>query len=273
MEMPAEYPPPDHVLRDLGVRMTTGEGGREVAIPLCPELQSDAGHVRAGVLAVLVDVYGGGAALEAVAPDWIATGDLAVHLLRPASDGEVRAVGRVLRAGRRTVVLEVEVHDRAELPLPVALATMTFSRLPRRDIQKFPSRDTQASTTFAQSGSGFRKPFFEQIGARVVDASRGVVEIDLHPYIGNTLRSIQGGVVAALSDEAAQQAARAAVAPDLVTTDLAVHYLELTRKGPVRSSARILRPGDHGALVRTELRDRGDDDRLLSVATVTLGRL
>ena len=55
----------------------------------------------------------------------------------------------------------------------------------------------------------------------------------------------------------------------LVTEDLAIHYLELSRVGPVRTRARILRRTNQATLVRIELHDAGDNNRLLSIATAT----
>ena len=71
----------------------------------------DHGRVRAGILATLVDAIGGGLAAYAAAPGWIATADLDLQLIgaldrrRPTVD----AIGRVLRAGRSTVVIAVDL--------------------------------------------------------------------------------------------------------------------------------------------------------------------
>ena len=49
-------------------------------MPVVPELCGDDGAVRAGALATLVDVIGGGLAATTAHPNWIATADLTLHL-------------------------------------------------------------------------------------------------------------------------------------------------------------------------------------------------
>src|SRR5690349_23518749 len=97
------YPPDQHLLRDLRFAFDHGDDpARSRAwMPVVPELCTDQGHARAGALATLVDVIGGGLAANAAAPNWIATADLSLHLVRGAPPGAtVEARASVLRAGR-----------------------------------------------------------------------------------------------------------------------------------------------------------------------------
>ena len=50
-------------------------------MPGRPHICNPSGSPRAGVLAILVDVVGGGLAAVAARPDWIATADLTLHLI------------------------------------------------------------------------------------------------------------------------------------------------------------------------------------------------
>ena len=59
----------------------------------------------------------------------------------------------------------------------------------------------------------------------------------------------------------------------VVTTDFAVHFLSLGNAGPIRARAALLRAEGEHALLRVELRDHGQDERLLSVATARTGLL
>jgi acyl-coenzyme A thioesterase PaaI-like protein len=59
----------------------------------------------------------------------------------------------------------------------------------------------------------------------------------------------------------------------VVTTDFSVHFLSLGKAGPLRASAQVLAAESDHALLRVEVRDRGNDDRLLSVATARAGIL
>ena len=109
--MVTSYPPERHVLRDLRFMFDEHGDGTSVAwLPVVPEVCTDMGSVRAGALATLVDVLGGGAAATAAHPNWIATADLTVHLVRRVAADAVEARARVLRAGRTTVVIDVTLQ-------------------------------------------------------------------------------------------------------------------------------------------------------------------
>ncbi len=89
--MAAVYPPDKHLLRDLRFSFEHDDEGRSSRawMPVVDELCTDLGQVRAGAVATLVDVIGGGLAASAAAPDWIATADLTLHLVRAARPGSV----------------------------------------------------------------------------------------------------------------------------------------------------------------------------------------
>ena len=169
------YPPDEHVLRDLRFSFEHDVEGRSSRawMPVVPELCNDQRHARAGVLALLVDVIGGGLAAAAAAPDWIATADLTMHAFAAARPGElVEARARVLRSGRTTVVIEVDLL--ADDERDIGIATMSFTVLPRRDVN--PDMSTvrgQGPSTMATEESRLRLPMHEAIGIELVDASRG----------------------------------------------------------------------------------------------------
>ena len=106
------YPPTRHFLSDLGMEAeVTSESSATVRIPATPHVLGADGGVRVGVLATLVDVVGGSAALRAVDSDWMATADLTVQMARPATGPFVEARATVLRKGRTTLVVEAVVAD------------------------------------------------------------------------------------------------------------------------------------------------------------------
>ena len=93
-QAPAEqqYPPPEHILRDLRLSVEHRPDGTSTAwIPVTPHVCNPSGSPRAGVLSILVDVVGGGLAAIAVRPDWIATADLTLHLIPSIVTGEIEA--------------------------------------------------------------------------------------------------------------------------------------------------------------------------------------
>ena len=85
------YPPDEHLLRDLRFSFDHDADGRasRAWMPVVAELCTDRGHARAGAIATLVDVIGGGLAASTAQPDWIATADLTLHLVGGAPPGSV----------------------------------------------------------------------------------------------------------------------------------------------------------------------------------------
>src|SRR6476620_6577127 len=159
--MVATYPPDRHLLRDLRLEFDHSDGGDgsngRAWMPVVPELCADDGSVRAGALATLVDVIGGGLAATTAQPDWIATADLTLHLVGAATTGRVAAAARVVHAGRTTVVIEVELHDDADAE--IGLATMSFAVLPRRAGNPDISDSTaDGRSTMARAGSQLDAP-------------------------------------------------------------------------------------------------------------------
>lgn len=265
--MPEVYPPARHLLRDLCLSFAPGADGhsRRVWLPVVPGIRTDAGRgpVRMGAIATLVDVLGGGLAATAAAPDWIATADLTVHLGDTRDPGDhIEAHGRVLRAGRTTVVMEVDLL-RAD-GTGLGIATMTFAVLPRRDANPvMPAAATEAVTTMALPDSGLDAALVDAVGAHVVDAACGVVEAPITDWVRNSMGALQGGAVATLAEVAAEAAARAATDEPLVVTDIQVAYLGFGRVGPVRTATTIT--GDaHRVVADIEVRDTGADDRLMA---------
>jgi acyl-coenzyme A thioesterase PaaI-like protein len=258
------------MLRDL--RIEIWRRGDEVAVraPAAPETHNRARGVGAAVLGVAVDVIGGNLALRAVQPDWAVTSTLELHLLRPITrDFEV--TGAPLRAGKSHVVLDVEVAERPNAG-PAAVASMTFTRIRRRDYtMPFVENDADRFA-FADAESGLGSRFLEQIGCRVIDAEQGVVELPVEDYVRNSVGALQGGAVVALIDAAAESVAAARMSEGVATQDLQLHFLALGRVGPIRSRARWLAGSPREARLRVELVDAGQEDRLVAVSVVRLAR-
>jgi acyl-coenzyme A thioesterase PaaI-like protein len=276
--LPQDYPPARHVLRDLGLWSDAGADPPCAGFPVAPALYGASGACSAGALSVLVDAVAGAAALRAEAgraargaavPGWIATSDLRLHVLAPAADGELVARAHALRAGRTSVVAEVEV-SRADVL--VAHAAVAFSRLEAQgEYQQRPRGERLGRVDFGEGAPGFAAPWAEALGVRVVDAEAGAVELPLAAYVGNSLGGLQGGIAVALLDFAAEAAAGAWLGRAAATRDLAVHFLAIGRAGPLRTRAVRLRRSGGEVLLRLESRDAGAGERLCTVATATVG--
>jgi uncharacterized protein (TIGR00369 family) len=266
--MTTTYPPDRHLLRDLRLSFEHIDERTSAAwIPVVPELMALDGSARAGALATLVDVIGGGLAARAAQPDWIATADLTLHLTGAATSGSVEARGRIAHAGRTTVVIEVDLRD--DDGADIGLATMSFARLPRRVENPDISDSTTAGTSsMALPSSGLETSLFDEIGIRVVDAATGTVESPVRDWSRNSLGSMQGGAVAVVIEAAAEAASCAANAGEVVVSDLQLTYLAPARVGPIRTRAEVLdaRPGV--VVTHVELIDTGSDNRVTTIGRV-----
>jgi uncharacterized protein (TIGR00369 family) len=97
----------------LGLEFVGAErGAATYALDVRPELTRMEGILHGGAVASLLDTAAACAVHTLLAPGGrTVTVDLTVHYLRPVSAGRVEARARVLREGRRLVILSVEATD------------------------------------------------------------------------------------------------------------------------------------------------------------------
>ena len=267
-----DYPPAEHILRDLRITVEHRPDGTSTAwIPVSEHVCHPSGTPRAGVLSILVDVVGGGLAAVAVRPDWIATADLTLHLTPRPVTGELRARGEVRRRGRTTVVAEVTVDALGAdgTAVPLGVATMSFAVLPRRDDNLVVDQvESVTRATMATETSGLTTAFPDRIRVRVVDAGAGTIEVPFDDYILNSLGAIQGGVMAATAAAGAEAALEVACGGPVETVDLQVSYLALARVGPIRTRTRVLEAQPAFGAAHVEIVDTGATDRVTTLARV-----
>ena len=118
------------IARNVGMRLSfTAEGSAVVDLPYNPALDHVAGGIHGGVYAMLMDSAGWFTSAAAHDEDcWIATAELSIHFLRPVERCALRAVGRLLKKGKRQDVAEVHLYD--EAGRLVGHATGTFVLVP-----------------------------------------------------------------------------------------------------------------------------------------------
>lgn len=95
----------------IGADLTRIEPGRiEVALALGQQHQQQRGFVHGGLTATMADLAAGFAAVTLV-PDGagVVTADLKISYLNPGVGARLRAIGWVLKAGRRLHFCEAEV--------------------------------------------------------------------------------------------------------------------------------------------------------------------
>lgn len=115
----------------LGMKLSFTEAGNAVVeLPYNPNLTHARGGIHGGVYATLLD--SAGALTAAVCHDsscFLATSEMSMHFLRPVQQAALRAVGRVIKHGRRQDVVAMELYDdQGEL---VGHATGTFVVIPK----------------------------------------------------------------------------------------------------------------------------------------------
>jgi uncharacterized protein (TIGR00369 family) len=265
-----EYPPERHLLRDLRLTFERGGDGDENSsrawMPVVAEVCTADGAVRAGALATLVDVIGGGLAATVAHPGWIATADLTLHVVAAVTSGSVEARARVAHSGRTTVVIEVDLYDD---DVCVGIATMSFAVLQRRDTNPdITTSMTTGPSTMALATSSMRKPMLDELELVVIDAERGEMEAPVGEWSLNSLGAMQGGAVATVIDAAAEAAASTHVGAPLVVTDIQLTYLALARVGPLRTRVEVLGDAPGSVTAHVEMVDAGSDSRVTSVARV-----
>lgn len=113
-------------VRLLGLEfVSAGRGEAVFAVETREELTRMGGIMHGGAVVSLMDTAAAFAVHTLLEPSGrTVTVDLTVHFLRPATAGRVEARARVLRRGRRVIILNVEATDGAgEL---ISTSTMTY---------------------------------------------------------------------------------------------------------------------------------------------------
>jgi uncharacterized protein (TIGR00369 family) len=92
------------------------------------ELKQNRGVVHGGAIASLIDTAAAFAVLTKIdTSERVATSDLTIHYLRPINDGRITATAQIVRAGRRLIVVSVEVTNG---PALVATAITSYMKIP-----------------------------------------------------------------------------------------------------------------------------------------------
>ncbi len=274
------YPPENHILRDLAIEIQTDNTGQaSIQAPVTPHVCTQSGVLYAGVLATLVDVVGGILAVQAISPDWLSTANMSLITTGDITSGNVSGQGRVLRCGRTSVVVEVdlfnEIENPAESTISAGLALITYSRLPgnQRELQIKSDGSRNQAVHFALGGSPLNQPLADKVGIHILDPAGGKLGLNMTTCVRNSLNSLQGGIIAFLADLAGQLALSTTHGRDWQTRDLTIHYMTPGIKGPFETTSEILRADNHGAVMRIKVHDRGDKDRLMAVIFTSCVRM
>lgn len=113
----------------LGARIThMAEGAVEITAPILPGVLQQQGSAHAGLTFSIGDSAAGYAALSLMPLDSeVVTAEIKINLLAPAVGDSLRARGRVIKPGKRLVVVTSEVHalkDGTETLIAILQGTM-----------------------------------------------------------------------------------------------------------------------------------------------------
>ena len=116
-------------------------------------------------------------------------------------------------------------------------------------------------------------PFQQSLGLRWMagdEPGQIAVELELREDLKGPAGSLEGGVVSTIADVAGASAGAQAAGGLVATQHMAVSFLAPGKQGPVRATGTPLRVGKTDAVVEVRVVDRGNDDRLIAVALVTV---
>lgn len=98
-------------MQHLGARLLRVESGLcEVALPYSERVNQQQGGFHGGAMGALADIAGGYAAMTQLPDDAeVTTVEYKINFLAGFQGGELRATGRVVKAGRRLIVTTADV--------------------------------------------------------------------------------------------------------------------------------------------------------------------
>ncbi|WP_164659753.1 PaaI family thioesterase [Tropicibacter sp. Alg240-R139] len=104
------------MMATLGAHLDTIEEGRvEISAPIAPAFTQQQGHAHAALSFALGDTAAGYAALTCTPPDHeVVTAEIKINLLAPGRGTHLKAIGRVLKPGRRLIVVAADVYAISE---------------------------------------------------------------------------------------------------------------------------------------------------------------
>jgi uncharacterized protein (TIGR00369 family) len=128
--------PREHVFAQLAIREVPAKsGGFAMEMPIGPHVFNNRGGLQGGLLATLIDVVAGCAIVQGLPPGVsAATSDLSLHFLSAVTVGPAYAEANVVRQGRRSAVVQIEVYDEGRDVL-AAIGTASFALVELRPDQ------------------------------------------------------------------------------------------------------------------------------------------
>lgn len=237
-----------HVLGALGLSFPDGRA--TVSLPAADVLLDEDRHLNFGVLGVLLDMASSGAFADETFSPWVHA-DITVHRLVPPR-GAVTAAARLLRRGKRTAVVELDVRDEAGALVAASTQQITFLGPPP---EPAPDQERRHAAWQAMFDGTCRlpRPLPEHLGIRA--RGDGTWWMPHGPDRTNGMSGLHGGVTTTFVDAAAAGAVSALRSGPARTVSAAVRYLRPALHGPFTIAPEVLHDDGRVAVVRTPVLD------------------
>jgi uncharacterized protein (TIGR00369 family) len=123
------------MMNHLGVQLLSATSGQvELSLSYSDKVTQQQGGFHGGAIGALADIAGGYAALT-VAPEGmeVVTIEYKINFLNSLQGGEIRALGQVIKAGKRVIVTSAEVRhiDAQGKCTPCAVMQQTLTTVPQ----------------------------------------------------------------------------------------------------------------------------------------------
>jgi len=221
----------------LGVTARMDDGRFRLDLVPQPETMHH-GLVRASVLAYVVDAVAG-ISVDDDREVWTLTTDLSVRSRPVPAPERVSATATVVRRGRRSATLLVELI--APDGALVATGAAGFATIPRKDTDPpKPFVTPELVVDLFGREPTITSPLREEAGVEVLDAAAGVVELAVTSAVRNPNGTLQGAMVALVAEAAVEDMLSARHHRPVAVIDLDIRYLARAERGPVRSACRLV---------------------------------
>lgn len=237
-----------HVLGQLGISFPGGDR-RTVAVPAEPVLLDPDGHLAFGILGILVDMGSSAPFVGETPLPWVHA-DITVHRLQPPT-GAVTSTARLLRRGKRTAVVELDIRD--ERGASVGASTQQIAFLgPPPEPAPDQRRRQEAWQRLFDGVCRLTRPLAEHLDIVGADGRWTMAH---GPDRTNGFGGLHGGVATTFVDVAAAGAVSALRGRPARTVSAAVRYLRPALHGPFTIEPQVVHDDGTVALVRTPMLD------------------
>ena len=118
----------------FGMVISYNEQGNAVFdMPYNPKFDHTMGGIYGGVVASMIDNAGWYTA-AAHTDNWVSTANLNIQLLEPAAKTDIKAIGELIRAGKRLSVVEIKVFAGGNRLIATGSGNFAISSIPRSSI-------------------------------------------------------------------------------------------------------------------------------------------